>query len=167
MVVSRSLDAPGVVDVKLSSTFARIGLSTLSIKFSLTFTDFPSNVRVVPMLAFFVYARFFLPTSRRRALGRRHSRPTRVMRFRHAARDSVLRKRDHDDHDDDEEERIPTERKRRREKKGKKKNVTRLFEEKERNVSKLSSLVRIKRKKKKRKKKKKKKRDATFRKLLL
>ena len=64
------------------------------------------------------------------------------MRFRHAARDSVLRKRDHDDHDDDEEERIPTERKRRREKKGKKKNVTRLFEEKERNVSKLSSLVR-------------------------
>ena len=142
-MVSRSLDAPGVVDVKLPRRPLReldCGLSL--IKFSLTFTDFPSNVRVVPMLAFFVYARFFLPTSRRRALGRRHSRPTRVMRFRHAARDSVLRKRDHDDHDDDEEERIPTERKRRREKKGKKKNVTRLFEEKERNVSKLSSLVR-------------------------
>jgi len=87
---------PGVVDVKLSSTFARIGLLTLSLKFSLTFTDFPSNVCVVPMLAFFVYARFFLPTTRRRRLGRQ-SRPTRVMRFRHATRDSVLRKRD-DDH---------------------------------------------------------------------
>ena len=68
----------------------------LTLKFSLTFTDFPSNVRVVPMLAFFVYARFFLPTTRRRRLGRQ-SRPTRVMRFRHATRDSVLRKRD-DDH---------------------------------------------------------------------
>ena len=93
VVVSRSW-TPGVVDVKLSSTFARIGLLTL--KFSLTFTDFPSNVCVVPMLAFFVYARFFLPTTRRRRLGRQ-SRPTRVMRFRHATRDSVLRKRD-DDH---------------------------------------------------------------------
>ena len=86
---------PGVVDVKLSSTFARIGLLTL--KFSLTFTDFPSNVCVVPMLAFFVYARFFLPTTRRRRLGRQ-SRPTRVRRFRHATRDSVLRKRDDDGH---------------------------------------------------------------------
>ena len=70
----------------LKSTFARIGLLTL--KFSLTFTDFPSNVCVVPMLAFFVYARFFLPTvttTRRRG---RQSRPTRVMRFRHATRDA-------------------------------------------------------------------------------
>ena len=82
VVVSRSW-TPGVVDVKLSSTFARIGLLTL--KFSLTFTDFPSNVCVVPMLAFFVYARFFLPTTRRRG---RQSRPTRVMRFRHATRDA-------------------------------------------------------------------------------
>ena len=163
MVVSRSLDAPGVVDVKLPRRPLRELDCRLSlIKFSLTFTDFPSNVRVVPMLAFFVYARFFLPTSRRRALGRRHSRPTRVMRFRHAARDSVLRKRDHDDHDDDEEERIPTERKRRREKKGKKKNVTRLFEEKERNVSKLSSLCEDKKEKKKGKKKKGRRRFENF-----
>ena len=106
------------------------------------------------MLAFFVYARFFLPTTRRR-LGRQ-SRPTRVMRFRHAVRDSV-RKRDDDDHDDEEEEEeefLQREREK-REKKGKKKNVTRLFEEKERNVSKLSSLVRTK------------KGHATFRKLLL
>ena len=126
VVVSRSW-TPGVVDVKLSSTFARIGLLTL--KFSLTFTDFPSNVCVVSMLAFFVYARFFLPTSTtttRRRLGRQ-SRPTRVMRFRHAMRDSV-RKRD-DDHDDEEEERIPKREK--REKKGKK-NVTRFVVRRER-----------------------------------
>ena len=128
VVVSRSW-TPGV-DVKLSSTFARIGLLTLSLKFSLTFTDFPSNVCVVSMLAFFVYARFFLPTSTTTTRRRGRRRPTRVMRFRHAMRDSV-RKRD-DDHDDEEEERIPKREK--REKKGKK-NVTRLFEEKERNVS--------------------------------
>ncbi len=76
VVVSRSLD------VKLSSTFANW-------KNFLTFTDFPSNVCVVPMLAFFVYARFFLPTvttvTTRRRLGRR--RPTRG-RFRHTVRDA-------------------------------------------------------------------------------
>ncbi len=141
--MSRSLDA-GRRRQALVDLCENWIVDSLSLQFSLTFTDFPSNVCVVPMLAFFVYARFFLPTTRRRRLGRQ-SRPTRVMRFRHAMRDSV-RKRD-DDHDDEEEERIPKREK--REKKGKK-NVTRLFEEKERNVSKLSSLVRTQRKNKKR-----------------
>merc|ERR1719390_10047 len=52
------------------------------------FTDFPPNVCVVTMLAFFVYARFFLPTVTTTRRRRRQSRPTRVMRFRHATRDA-------------------------------------------------------------------------------
>ena len=118
----------------------------LTLKFSLTFTDFPSNVCVVPMLAFFVYARFFLPTTRRRG---RQSRPTRVMRFRHATRDASS--------ENNETTTTTTKKKKkrkeflqreRREKKGKK-NVLHvsLFEEKERNVSKLSSLVKTQEKK--------------------
>ena len=103
------------------------------------------------MLAFFVYARFFLPTvntTRRRG---RQSRPTRVMRFRHATRDASS--------ENNETTTTTTKKKKkrkeflqreRREKKGKK-NVLHvsLFEEKERNVSKLSSLVRSKKGKKK------------------
>ena len=134
-MVSRSLDAPGVVDVKLPRRPLRELDCRLSlIKFSLTFTDFPSNVCVVPMLAFFVYARFFLPTTRRRRLLGMQSRPTRMLRFRHATtRDDSLSSENETTTTTRRRRRRGTnssqrrEREKREEEEGKK-NVTRLFE---------------------------------------
>jgi hypothetical protein len=100
------------------------------------------------MLAFFVYARFFLPTvttTRRRG---RQSRPTRVMRFRHATRDASSENETTTTTTKKKKKRKEFLKRERREKKGKK-NVLHvsLFEEKERNVSKLSSLVKTQEKK--------------------
>ena len=68
------------------------------------FTLFPSNVCVVPMLAFFVYARFFLPNTRRRS----HIGPTRRWCFRHSI--------EREDEEEEEEEIRIDEREREREK---------------------------------------------------
>ena len=93
------LDA--VVDVtSSSSTTLRIGLQKFGL---ITFTLFPSNVCVVPMLAFFVYARFFLPNTRRRS----HIGPTRRWCFRHSI--------EREDEEEEEEEIRIDERERERE----------------------------------------------------